>query len=315
MRTCAPGTRVVGRIRRSIVEHGLVETFSRVIRRCWRRCVVSVEIWSLRRQSRLCSDLVTGDSDAIVSLTAYGRRVRTVYLTIESIARGTTRPRALILWLDDEDVLSSAPPELRRLVDRGLEIRYAPPLGSHKKYFPALDLAIDRNVARLVTVDDDVLYPRWWLKRLMDVAQSAPSAVVAYRARRVPLTSDGLAPWAEWPLCRSVEPSLLHFGIGEAGIAYPQSVIRALKARGLGFLSIAPRADDVWLHSTAVSAGIPTRQVMRRALHPLIVPGSQVVALSHSNISLGGNDEALGASYGEADISLLRASRIDEDER
>jgi len=301
----------------SMVVQGLVDSYRKrglkgtlylVGRRVTRKARASMKVAQLRFRNRHSAATVLGNADVVVSLTTYGPRIDTVFLTIESISKGTLKPRRIILWLDDDVLLSDPPIELRRLIARGLEIRRAAVLGPHKKYFPALDLAITQNVERLITVDDDVMYPRWWLRRLMRAADESPGAIVAYRARRVSMAADRFAAWDAWPLCECSEPSLLHFGIGEAGVAYPQRVLLALRKRGPEFLVTAPRADDIWLHSTAVSVGVPTRQVASTALFPLGIPGSQVVALAHSNIEGGGNDEVLRVSYSQASISRLRAA-------
>lgn len=297
------------RLLRYVRTNGLGGTLRRISRR--------VDAWGLTARMQLRNLVshapVTGEADAIVSLTSYGPRLRTVHLVIESVGAGTTRPRRLILWVDDPTALTESTSALRRLVERGLEFRLAEPLGSHKKYYPALGPALDDNVSRLVTIDDDVLYPRWWLERLMAAASESPEAVVAYRARQVLLTAGDFAPWAEWPLCDSTEASLLHMGIGEAGIAYPRPVVESLLRRGKGFLEVAARMDDIWLHSTAVSIGVPTRQVMAESLHLEVLPGSQSVALAQTNILGGGNDAALRQNYDTDGLARLRASANSDD--
>lgn len=304
---------MIDRVRRVIRKHGFIGTFRRALVALSRTISARLEAGALRWRNVRGGGPVTGDADAIVSLTTYGPRVRLVFLTIESIARGTIRPKRLILWLDDPGTVADPPPELRRLVRRGLEVLLTEDIGSHKKYFPTLDAAISTGVSRLITVDDDMLYPKWWLERLMAAAAEDPSAIVAYRARRVLLTDQGFAPWDDWPLCDSATASPLNFAIGEAGVGYPQAVLQALRERGRGFLATAPRVDDIWLHSTAVSIGVPTRQVTSRALHPLVVPGSQVVALAHSNIDGGGNDTALQANYRDESLVLLHAAGASEE--
>lgn len=298
---------LISRLLRSIRTNGVVGTLRRICRR--------IDAWILAGQMQLRNLVshasVTGSADAIVSLTSYGTRLRTVHLVVESVGAGKAKPMRLILWVDDPLVLAEPTNALRRLVARGLELRLAAPLGSHKKYYPALSLALDDNVSRLITIDDDVLYPRWWLERLMVAASESPEAVIAYRARRVLLADGDFAPWVDWPLCDSAEPSLMYMGIGEAGIAYPRSVIEALLRRGTGFLEIAAKVDDIWLHSTAVSIGVPTRQVMGEALHLPVLPGSQLVALAHGNIGGGGNDAALRQNYDKDDLERLRASAVE----
>lgn len=303
---------MIRRILKSFKVNGFWGTVGRVPRTFSRPICSALIGHRLSIRNRRSTMSLIGDADAVVSLTSYGSRIHKVHLTIESIARGSTRPRRLILWLDDKEALLDPTSELRRLTRRGLELRYAPDYGPHKKYFPALEVSLEDGASRLITADDDVIYPRWWLDRLMSAAKEDPSSIVAYRARRVTLTHDGFAAWNEWPLCASSTPSLLNFSIGEAGVAYPRSVLQALRARGTRFTELAPRVDDIWLHSTAISANVRTRQVSRKPLRPLIVPGSQTTTLAQSNIEGGGNDEALRKNYDSSSLAQLKLEQIQE---
>ncbi|MBX9919056.1 MAG: hypothetical protein K2Y33_04370 [Mycolicibacterium frederiksbergense] len=64
---------------------------------------------------------IVGDGDANVSLTSYGKRIATVWKTIETIGAGNLKPRRIILWLDDAAALADPPATLKRLCARGLE--------------------------------------------------------------------------------------------------------------------------------------------------------------------------------------------------
>lgn len=281
--------------------------FTRKARGAVRRLIALFVGAYLALVNRFSKRSVTGGENVVVSLTSYGKRLQSVYIVIESIARGTARPTRLILWVDDTNLFQNPPRALRRLQGRNLEIRLCENYGSHKKYYPALEIMKSGNYERLITADDDAMYPRRWLTRLSAAQQESPGAVVAYRARKVRLTADGFAPWKEWPLVREITPRLTHVGIGEAGVSYPRHVIYALISRGESFKAVAPRADDIWLHSTAVSVGVPTRQVSQKPLQPLMVPGSQAIALAHSNISGGENDTQIAATYSSHDLEVLRA--------
>ncbi len=261
---------------------------------------------TLQAQAALGSRHVTGDVDAVVSLTTYGERFRSVHIAIESIARGSKRPRRLILWLDDPEQLANPTARLKRLVKRGLELRPALPLGPHKKYFNALSVVADGELSRLVTADDDILYPRNWLSTLDRMAQTYSDDVICHRARVVTLEDNGFAPWQEWPLCASDEPSILHFAIGDTGVSYPRRVVERLLAEGTVFMQLAPTADDIWLHANAIRSGAATRQVHPRPAVPALVPGTQRVALWRSNVSGGRNDQQISAVYGEDDLRRFR---------
>jgi hypothetical protein len=101
----------------------------------------------------------------VVSLTTYGKRIEKVYFTVESIARGVVRPSRLILWIDEETLLINLPATIRRLQRRGLEILLCKDFGPHKKYYPYVQSQQTFDTP-LVTADDDMFYPRDWLKQL-----------------------------------------------------------------------------------------------------------------------------------------------------
>lgn len=198
---------------------------------------------------------IVGTGNANVSLTTYGKRIATVWKTIETIGSGTVRPRRLILWLDDIDAVANPPSTLQRLQARGLEIRLCRNYGPHKKYFPYVQEILQSEPATtLVTADDDAYYPPTWLEELL--AAHHPDQVTAFRAR-----IRGEGPYGTWPVCSTTMPSALVFATGVSGVAYPPRLLRALKDRGDEFMNVCPAADDFWLHYAAVATGVPIRQV------------------------------------------------------
>lgn len=229
----------------------------------------------------LCSQRpITGSCDVDVSMTTYGGRTRRAWRALETIGRGTLRPRSIVLWHHDEAVVRNPPNTLRRLMKRGLVIKHCVDYGPHKKYFPHV---MEENLERpLVTADDDVLYPRGWLARL--VAAYPPVNVVAYRTR---VMSDD--PYASWPLCETTDPSENLMATGTSGVLYPPEVLAVLRERGDEFMRVCPRADDFWLHFAAVASGVQTRQVSDLAAQWWPTRPKQR-GLMHDNQLDGGND-------------------------
>jgi hypothetical protein len=220
---------------------------------------LAIQHLRLRHTNRSSRQSILGAADATVSLTSYGKRISTVWQTIETIGAGTSRPRRIILWLDDAAALADLPPSLRRLQARGLEIRRCRDYGPHKKYFPYVDEVFPLQPDHtLVTADDDVLYPAHWLHDLLDVHR--PDQVTAFRAR-----IRGHGPYRTWPLCQTTEASDTVFATGTSGVAYPPAVLHTLRARGDAFTQVCPRADDFWLHYATLAAGLRVRQVGRSA--------------------------------------------------
>lgn len=259
----------------------------------------------LRLRTRGGHRRLTGTHPVIVSLTSYGERVADVAVAIESIGRGSVRPTRLMLWIDDDDILADLPLSLRQQQLRGLEILPTPDYGPHKKYFPYV-VSISNHQLPLVTADDDVIYPRHWLRKLTTAFEQRPDAITCYRANIVQLEPDRVAPYSSWPRCRTTDASCLHFATGVSGVMYPPTMLDELARRGTAFETTAPRADDVWLHWVALQTNRPVRQVSSSPQHFPFIPGSQTGALTHENVGASGNDDQIAALYTPDDIAALR---------
>jgi len=261
---------------------------------CWGRNVLSRE-------------RVTGSAPVVVSLASFGRRQKMAHLAVESIGAGSRRPARIVVWLDEGDEGAPLPRPLRRLVARGLEVRYAPAAwGPHKKYYP---LAAARTTIPVVTADDDIFYPSTWLADLEGATSGFRSAdVVAHRVHVLQVAQGRVAPYATWPSCTTTEPSPANFVTGTSGRYVPVTLLEELAERGTAFLDVCPRADDVWLHVTSVRASVATRQVADRGRHFPQVPGSQLESLYRHNVEGAGNDDQVAATYSAQDLATLAAA-------
>lgn len=259
----------------------------------------------LRLRNRFSTAPVHGDADVVVSLTSYGNRIDSVALAIESIARGTVRPRELILWLDESEAFAHPPANLVRLLRRGLEIRLCDNLGPHKKYYPYVETTPEAERLPLATADDDALYPRWWLQALCDGHRKHPDTVNCHWASIMGVTQDRIADYAGWARCKDTSASARHFATGVSGVLYPPAMLEELALRSRTFLEHAPRADDIWLHWVALQAGIKIRQVSPRPRHFPLVPGTQNQALALDNVEGQGNDLTIATLYSPSDIERL----------
>ena len=284
----------------------------RVARRLLQSCgswIARLIAFRLRLRNRWSRATVLGNGGAVVCLTSYGQRLKQAHLAIESVGRGQVRPRRLILWLDDTVDAHAVPRALRRLESRGLEIRGSHgSFGPHTKYFPYVS-EISKPDLPLVTCDDDILYPKWWLRTLLeDYESQQPPAVVAFRAHRIGLAGGVLKPYGQWQPVRTDRPSHRNFVTGVSGAVYPPAVQRSLAALGDAFLQRCPRADDVWLNVVALRLGTKVKQVSARSRHFPLVHRSQQQALQQHNVQAGGNDAQLVATYDAADLTKLAAA-------
>lgn len=262
----------------------------------------------LRSQNKYSSASVLGTANAAVSITTHGRRIDDVYLAIESIGAGVVRPNRMVLWLDDEKLYNALPATLESLQKRGLEIRLTENYGPHTKYYPFVrDIGLESGF--LVTADDDVILPRWWLANLLKVAESQPESITCYRAHLIRVDDGAIAPYGTWKEVWSNEPSFLHLLTGVSGCAYPPFMVAALQQRGEAFLDRAPKADDVWIHSVAIESGVQVRQVFRTPLEFPLVPKSQTDGLYLQNVMAGQNDEQIRATYSPEALRKLEVAQ------
>ncbi|BAH53757.1 hypothetical protein ROP_55100 [Rhodococcus opacus B4] len=246
--------------------------------------------------------------EAVVSVTTHGHRIRSVYLALESIGRGTVRPARFVLYLDQEWANRKLPASIMRLQARGLSVEFSPePYGPHTKYYPYVS-GIPSHTDPLITADDDIIYPKWWLERLYGGHVRLPHAIMAYRVHKVRMTDGAIAPYVSWRPASDSDSSVLNFATGVSGVVYPPHFLGRLKEAGDGFLACCPKADDIWLHLVALRTGTEVRQLDHKPKHFRVIPLTQKLALARGNTEYNGNDTQIKKSYGDCDIDLLRQS-------
>ena len=250
---------------------------------------------------------VDASTPLVVSMTTYGQRARRVHVALESVARGSAKPRRLILWLDDPSMAIS--PALRRLQRRGLEIiTVEHGLRVHTKYFPYARSQA-RHEVPMVTSDDDIIYPKHWLAGIAAAAAREPDAIVCYRAHRMDFEGDRLLPYTEWQPTTTTDPSPLNFGTSVSGQLFPARLLDLLRDRGEAFREVSPMNDDIWVHWVAITNGMPVAQVTAETQHFTLVPGTQASGLFLTNVWGRENDDQFAATYSPSDLQALRAAR------
>lgn len=184
----------------------------------------------------------------IVSLTSYGRRVSKIApYTIISLLRQTYKPDMIILWLDsngwNDDNL---PKRIMKLKQYGLTIKYCKDIKSYKKLIPALEMFPNDII---VTCDDDVFYKNNMLERLMIEYQKDPTRIYAHRAHKLKFSkSFELLPYNEWDMQIFEESGSLIFPAGVGGCLYKRSLLYKDVCCEDLFLSLSPKADDIWFY-------------------------------------------------------------------
>lgn len=254
---------------------------------------------------------VTGakrDQELVISLTTIPERIGKVHLCIESLLRQDIKPDHLILWLSESEDpnrpkidRASLPLSLVRLQCRGLDIRWYRDIRSFRKIVPTLREYPD---ALIVTADDDIFYPRRWLRGLYEAYRREPQYVHCHRAHLIKYDSSGsVLPYLQWNLLAPgyQGPSMDLFPTSGGGVLYAPAHLHPDTLKEEIFLELCPKADDVWLKAMSQLMDVQCKKVARDCFKIIAIriPGN--VTLYSENVTIDGNDpqiEAIRKRYG-----------------
>jgi len=229
----------------------------------------------------------------VVSMTSFPARIDEVWITVDTLLRQSYRPDALILWLSEDQFPDRKVPEsLTALTQRGLTIEFVPgDIRSHKKYFYAFQRFPG---AAVITVDDDVYYPKDTLRYLVDAYAEHPDCVIANRAHTMTFSGTVIKPYRQWKHNdKPKEPSFFLVPTGVGGVLYPPQSFHSDIFDEKVFRKICFMADDLWLKVATVRKGykVATTPYFTRDL--LTTGNTQRVKLVADNSHGGGNDVQL----------------------
>jgi hypothetical protein len=232
-----------------------------------------------------------------VTLTSYPPRYPTLALTLKSLLAQSFQPDRFCLWIARSD-LASLPQAVTELASEGLTIVPCDDLKSYKKIIPAL--ARDDG-DYLLTADDDVYYPRAWLREIVASYRAGCKEVICTRAHRIRLDRNGTPlPYAHWELgVAAGEASRLLFPTGIGGVLYEPRIFHTDVTNSDIFERLCPTTDDIWLYWMAALNGARFRKIgpRKRSINWM---NSQHVALSATNnaVHRAANDEQIANMIG-----------------
>lgn len=246
--------------------------------------------------------------ELIVSLTTIPERIATVSLCLDSLLRQSLKPDRLILWLSvsmdsERPFVSNAhlPADLLSLVHRGLEIRWCEDIRSYRKLIPTLRAHPE---ALIVTADDDILYPRHWLRLLFDAHRKEPQYLHCHRAHLIKYdASDFALPYGQWEMLSNgyKGPSIDLFPTTGGGVLYAPYHLHPDVLDIKTFMELCPNADDVWLKAMTLLAGVSCKKVAYRTFPLIEINIRNNRTLYSENVILNGNDtqiKAVAERYG-----------------
>lgn len=235
--------------------------------------------------------------EVIVSLTSHPGRIRTVATCIESLLNQSVRPTKILLWLSTDQFPrkeADLPRNLLKLKKRPVfEIRWVEDdLAPHKKYFYAMQEYPELPV---IITDDDVIYEKKMIEKLMNSYRAFPDCVSCMRANLITFKTNGaLRSYDGWIMDYRILldiPSYQLMPTGVGGVLYPPHSIPVSAFDTGAIKNTCLYADDLWLKFFAVYNGYRT-VVPRDFSGYKEIPGTQETALWKVNVHKNNNDVA-----------------------
>lgn len=233
----------------------------------------------------------------IISLTSHKPRFATLFPTILSLLQQNIAAETIVLWVSSDDY-SQVPKSIMNLKgtvnDSGtiFEVMETVDIGPYTKIIPTLESFDEQFV---VTVDDDIYYPDWWLQHLLEEYEGNDKEIICYLAHQITFdkTTNAINPYNEWETNKSknVDP-YLGFPLGVGGVLYPPNCLNDLVTNHDLFLKESPMADDIWLFWMARINGSVTKKTQRN-FNAICWPKSEKVGLLTSNVENNGNDKKI----------------------
>lgn len=197
-----------------------------------------------------------------LSLTSYGRRLEEVHHSIQSILNNTMKPNKILLTVYKDDVEKALNNNtLIDWIEKDIVTLLIAPenLKNHLKYWYAMRSFSDYP---LITVDDDVEYPKNLVIKLYDAWKTNPSMVSACGIKEADFNKP-INDWILRPVSDSHAPSLNLYAEGIDGVIYPPHFGNFLSP----WMSIIKnkeellKNDDLVLHWIKHKNNIKTAQV------------------------------------------------------
>lgn len=218
----------------------------------------------------------------VISLTSIPSRIHKVHIVIESLLTQSYKPASLVLWLSEYNregikVLDrdNLPLILKRQMKRGLDVYFCDDIRSYRKLLPSIERFPESHI---VTADDDIIYPKDWLEKLVKVHSSNPNFIICYRGVEITLNKErtALKPYLEWPeYTQKNEPSSYLFPQGGEGTIYPKGAFNKELFNQSVFLNVCLTADDVWFKSMSLFNDIKCVKITEKHQDFLRVRDSQ----------------------------------------
>lgn len=256
------------------------------------RRIANIIIPKLLQQEVLRNDThIREGGKIIVTLTSFPKRIKNVWLVIESMQRQTVRPDKILLWLSKEQFnrIEDLPNSIISRISNVFEVRLVEgDLRSHKKYCYAFKEFPNDYV---ITIDDDIFYPPYMIEELLSGRENNPKTVVGRYCLVMKYNEDkSLKPYNEWDEDYEVKQPNSFFGSGGGTLFVPSELYIDTTNSELA-CRLTPLADDVWLNAMVRLAGRKVIIITKELLLPILTKNDQ--RLTQANVYDSLNDQQI----------------------
>lgn len=241
----------------------------------------------------------TRESNLIISFTTYKPRVKAVDHTLRSIVAGSILPENIYLYIDEETFkeIKKRSSFINKLVEaKFLHLRIVEDVRSYTKLVYALT---EHREKTIVICDDDVLYPKYWLRALVTTNKKwSDSKIITCHRGHVPAFKEGkFAPYNTWSkaINDAKTPTSQLFPTGTGGVLYPPQSLPTVAHNVELFKKYSPTGDDIWFWFSALSNNCKFVLTDRafNSKHFMDIPDSQTSNLFTINVHQKANDVQL----------------------
>jgi len=210
-------------------------------------------------------------SDVIISLALSKSRLCAIEDVLLSLMSQTYQPDYIYIWVSEESFLldegiktSDLPEGLISLIEKNsnkIKLINTKNIGPHRKIIPILELFSNKiNSPFIITADDDTIYPRNWLKALIE-AYNEHGCACAFRTRLINFSSKN---YNEWPLISAMQEikgnNLLINGCDGMLVKPEMFDSRILNT---DFLKLCPSRSDLWISGALLAKKTPILKVSK----------------------------------------------------
>lgn len=231
------------------------------------------------------------ETKIIVSLTTYNKRYESIYLTLKSLLLQTIKPDKIIVWLDDDIPENKITEEMSKFEKYGIEYRHTNlNIKPHTKYYYAMQEFPDDII---ITVDDDIIYPKNMIEDLMKAYKKYPNTICARRVHLMTFDSKGdLRKYNDWKYeyRKLKNPSYLLCATGVGGVLYPPHILPEETFIINNIKQYCLNADDIWLKVMEVKNKVKVVWAKNHLVLPPFAKNSQKYGLNQKNVVQNEND-------------------------